>query len=167
MDRRVLPVMVAVALAVGCSRPSPQPTAEVAATPALTPIAPPATNSVPKPAKEAFKKVDGPLALIRIGVDGTPRPETLEIDNFKKNETTIVWVADCPAETLTVAFKTVCDGQTKPGSLKDPSCEDIACALDAKRFGQVTKKTEVCYSVVVTVPGQAPVTVDPKLIINP
>ncbi|MBK8594743.1 MAG: hypothetical protein IPP07_21860 [Holophagales bacterium] len=166
----LLPAAVVFSFALGCGGSAQEQAAKPADGPAPAPPAPTAAAPATAPGtpeKEPYRKVSGPIALVRIGVDGTARPETLEIDDFKKNETIIVWVADCPAETLTVRFKDVCDGEPRPPHLMDPSCASVACAIDAKRVGQVVKKATVCYSLVITVPGRDAVTIDPKLIINP
>jgi hypothetical protein len=168
MDRRVLvSAMVALSFALGCGRSAQEQAARPAEPAPPPPPAPAAAAPETRPAKTEYRKVKGEIAVIRIGNDGQPDAATLEIEEFKKNETTIVWVADCGAEALTVTFKQECDGEPKPENIKNPPCQGIACAIDAKRVDP--KKTiHLCYNVILTLPGQStPITIDPKLIINP
>jgi len=173
MDRGVLlSVITALSLALGCGRSAQEQAPKPAETappppPAATVATPPPTTPGPKSTPPAYRKSNSEIALIKIGLDGKPDPETLELDDFNGKQTVVVWVADCAAEKLDVTFKTECDGYPKPGNIKDPPCTDIACAIDAKRID--TKKTiHLCYNVILKLPGQpTPITIDPKLIINP
>ncbi len=109
--------------------------------------------------------VPGRIALFKVDQAGTITPDCFEIS--KKNDTIVVWSGLGPIESLKITFKE-CAGEPKPDKLPDdPPCTDFVCVLDPKAYKAIAKKTDACYTYLVTLPGQAPKSYDPRLIINP
>lgn len=157
MDRHVLvSAMAAFVLTAGC---------------ATAPTGDPVPAAPPPPVVEAAQQISpctvvpGRIALFKVDPAGTITPDCYEIS--KKNDTIVIWSGLSPIESLKVAFKE-CAGEPKPDKLPDdPPCAEFVCALDPKAYKDIAKKTTVCYTYVVTIPGQAPKPYDPRLIINP
>ncbi len=161
MDRHVLvSALAAFVLTAGC---------------ATAPTREPAPASPPIPVVEETRQVSpctvisdpDRIALFKVDPAGTITPDCFEIT--KKNDTIVVWSGLSPIEALKITFKE-CAGEPKPDKLPDaPLCEEFVCVLGPKAYKDVakTKKTTVCYSYLVTLPGQAPKSYDPRLIINP
>ena len=170
MDRRVLvSAIVALSFTLGCGRSAseqaPKPTEPAPPPPPAATAAAPAPTVDPSQPAGPCTVVPGRIALIKVDEAGNSTPECIEID--KKKDTTVVWVGVHPVATLRVSFK-ACPGSPIGNDLPDnPACTEFACALDARAYSKIAKKTDACYTVVVTVPNKPPVTKDPKLIINP
>ena len=156
--KRRFPVLTTLTLPflIGCASSSPTP---------APPPAPPPPVQTPAAGLLAGKVLD--LAVVRIDAAGKADPDVLELSDYKRKSTIIVWTALCGATKLGISFKASCDGESKPADVADPVCEGAVCAIDAKKRGKLLKRTILCYGVSLEIPGQPPISTDPKLIVNP
>lgn len=143
--------MLALAFFTGCASSSP------------TPAPPPAQS--PAAGSPALRGLD--IALVRIDGAGKADPDVLELSDYKKKSTIVVWTAPCGAKKIGISFDSTCDGEPKPGDVQNPACEGAVCAIDAWRLGKLAKKTTLCYVVNLEMPEKPAVSADPKLIVNP
>ncbi len=161
MDRHVLVSALATfVLTAGCATapagepvPAPPPPPVVEGTRQVVPCTP---ISVPDK-----------IALFKVDQFGKVTPDCFELT--KKNDTIVVWSGLSPIEALKITFKD-CANEPKPDKLPDaPLCDEFVCVLGPKAYKDTAKnnKATVCYTYLVTLPGQAPKPYDPRLIINP
>jgi len=149
--------MLTLPFLVGCASSSP------------TPPPPPAPPPPPVQAPAAGSQAGRTLAIAVVGIDaaGKADPDVLELSDYKKNSTIVVWTAPCGATKLAISFKASCEGESKPPGVGDPVCEGAVCAIGAKELSKITKRTTLCYGVTLEMPEKPPVSADPKLIVNP